>query len=1227
MPQNQSLTEEDFDKILNSPAATREDIDKIVGEAAAKYKVNPDLVHSIIKQESNYNPQATSTTRDGQHAAGLMQLMPATASRYGVGNPFDPRQNIDGGVRYLRDLIKQHGNQAKAIEAYNGSGPEARKYADEVHDEFFDRIAATAPRVKTRTTPAPAVPPQKPAKAGFFQSALEGAGIPPIEQLAPSNLAETAKLLMTAPGTFAGAMGENLLAMGKGMVMPTIEHGYGTLKALEAGGRALMGGEFGKGLGEYGKAAYELAGAVPFFGPGLHEGLRKLTEGDAPGGSGTLFGTFVLGPMVFGTGPRKLARMMEESPVTNLPSAVRAEQIRRGVVARAEDIYPQEAFQAGVPLPPLKTIATSRMEQIKGGSPGFFRLGARNLGATATGARAVEKAVIGREDAIRTEVDRIKSTIHPGSDITAQTAGAKLQQIAGVEAGVISYATKYGMARAVGRDLGKLPIPEQFAAAIEQEGRGKMMGEQMIAPTRAKEQMAAISPITTPAQAGNLLHNIIVDRVDAAKEVGNAAWNGFYKNLRGNSLSDYGPDLPLTNVFKQAKELLRANEETRQALMNILPPDIRAAFERTTTEVRTNLKGKKTVAEVEEPKTVPAQLLHDLYKEVELKQVATSRGGTVHNYRTNKWNNFREAVLDDLQEGLAKYDQANNTDFSNRFQTLTKNYRALMERSTASLTQSLLADTDPAMQGALVRQIMAEPPRAVQGLFDAMTLGFDGRPLPQEQLGQAYDAIRALKKNALNALVEDNMTRGVGGEERINHYAIFKQLKDNPKLEGLFNFKIPDEGLIPNYYGQLLSYFREQAKIDHSPQRLDASSFLSRFSKADKRNAIAEVVLRGGDKDAQQLATLARNLPDGQKALNLVTAGALFKEALDPTGQRVDTAKLRNILMKREPLLRTLMPTETLPNGTVVDPVRNLHDYVMQQHERVGGYNDFLAKQLIDEPNPERILPSILKDNNITDFDHVVRLLQGVSDPYARNDAIRSAIRSVFTNLLDDSAVAPATGQKGFGQPFNPEGTGGSLLSGVEFNGTYLKVRPQIAKLLGGLPSAQAGEVLDALDQFAKTVRNHEMTRVLISSKGGTKALAAISEIRSPAAALGSSLSAGNPGAIANIMVQVASKIGFMRYMAGPAKGTTYRHFEALRTLPGGETVGQGMDFMRTLRDQYLPPELKQATVRLALQMASREQRKIINEALREQQANEKRFPAMPPPTPSFMQPSPGGQP
>jgi soluble lytic murein transglycosylase-like protein len=89
---------------------------RIIDAKCDKYNVDPSLVKSIIKAESNFNPQAVSP----KGARGLMQLMPSTAADMGVHRIFDPEQNIDGGVRYLRYLLNSfNGDVELSVAAYN----------------------------------------------------------------------------------------------------------------------------------------------------------------------------------------------------------------------------------------------------------------------------------------------------------------------------------------------------------------------------------------------------------------------------------------------------------------------------------------------------------------------------------------------------------------------------------------------------------------------------------------------------------------------------------------------------------------------------------------------------------------------------------------------------------------------------------------------------------------------------------------------------------------------------------------------------------------------------------------------------------------------------------------------------------------------------------------------------------------------------------------------------
>jgi soluble lytic murein transglycosylase-like protein len=140
------------------------DISRIVARAASGAGVDPDLVMAVIWAESQFNPRAESV----KNARGLMQLMPETAARFHVANPFDPAQNIRGGTSYLRWLLDRFDGDLRlalgaynagenAVAAFNGvpNFPETISYVANVIRLYSASLPSEAARAAVGKAPAP----------------------------------------------------------------------------------------------------------------------------------------------------------------------------------------------------------------------------------------------------------------------------------------------------------------------------------------------------------------------------------------------------------------------------------------------------------------------------------------------------------------------------------------------------------------------------------------------------------------------------------------------------------------------------------------------------------------------------------------------------------------------------------------------------------------------------------------------------------------------------------------------------------------------------------------------------------------------------------------------------------------------------------------------------------------------------------------------------------------
>lgn len=157
-------------------APAKVDLDQVVRDASSKRQIDPDFINSVIKAESNFHPRAVSP----KGAQGLMQLMPGTAARLGVNDPFDPRANVEAGTAYLSELLALYNNDpikalaaynagAHRVEQYHGVPPyrETRAYIARIVKDFNAKKLAQMKAAKTQAAPAAKKPgAAKTAKSG-----------------------------------------------------------------------------------------------------------------------------------------------------------------------------------------------------------------------------------------------------------------------------------------------------------------------------------------------------------------------------------------------------------------------------------------------------------------------------------------------------------------------------------------------------------------------------------------------------------------------------------------------------------------------------------------------------------------------------------------------------------------------------------------------------------------------------------------------------------------------------------------------------------------------------------------------------------------------------------------------------------------------------------------------------------------------------------------------------
>jgi soluble lytic murein transglycosylase-like protein len=165
-----------FEKDLTAAAGetphNSQPMNEVINAVSSRHHLDPDLINSVIHAESGFNPRAVSP----KGAQGLMQLMPQTASKLGVGDAFDPNANVEGGTRYLRELLERYNfDLIKALAAYN-AGPqrveqyhgvppyyETQAYVARIIRDFNRKKLAERKAAAVKTASYPKIPANHPA--------------------------------------------------------------------------------------------------------------------------------------------------------------------------------------------------------------------------------------------------------------------------------------------------------------------------------------------------------------------------------------------------------------------------------------------------------------------------------------------------------------------------------------------------------------------------------------------------------------------------------------------------------------------------------------------------------------------------------------------------------------------------------------------------------------------------------------------------------------------------------------------------------------------------------------------------------------------------------------------------------------------------------------------------------------------------------------------------------
>lgn len=372
-------------------------LQRLIDEAADRHGIDRELAHTVAQMESNYNPQARSPVG----AMGVMQLMPTTAQSLGVENPWDPAQNIEGGVKYLAQLSQRYDNDPRRVLAAYNAGPGAVDKAGGV-PQYRETLNYVATGMQKLQNAAPQIAGFEPLESLKPEAKLEIAGFEPLAEAKPP---EPSPISKAGRAFWESVGGPALVDIAGGLT--------GTPERLERAKQALAGvaqgfaQEPGRVLGELARTgqamlnldvpgtAYHLAGAVPLLGAPAQQIAQDLASGDPARAVGHTAG--FVAPFVAGPAARTATRT----------ASTAAELTGAAVRAATPDVVQGAAKAAAgaaisAPLPgPLKYIVganltrpglTQMMQGVKTGIAAARNLPVEQAAAEAAARTAAEAA-------------------------------------------------------------------------------------------------------------------------------------------------------------------------------------------------------------------------------------------------------------------------------------------------------------------------------------------------------------------------------------------------------------------------------------------------------------------------------------------------------------------------------------------------------------------------------------------------------------------------------------------------------------------------------------------------------------------------------------------------------------------------------------------------------------------------------------------------------------------